>query len=74
MISSFSCFSKNQKTFGENKDKSIVSKDNREGFIDMITSKNGYFLLNHFRLSAQHQQLRLDDIILEAQLNGKNLV
>lgn len=36
-----------------------------------MTSREGYFLLNSFQLSADHRQLKLDDAILQAQINGK---
>ncbi|CAF4040031.1 unnamed protein product, partial [Rotaria sordida] len=61
---------KKKKYFGEKPDKSIITKANREKFIRMITSKEGYFLLNSFKLEANDHELRLDDAILEAQINA----
>ena len=65
-------FRKNKKEFGPKPQESIITPTNRDEFIEMMTSKKGYFLLNSFPLSADHRQLKLDDAILQAQLHGKS--
>jgi len=37
----------------------------------MMTSIEGYFLLNSFELFDEKKETRLDDAIMEAQINGK---
>ena len=65
------CFSKTKREFGPKTLEPLIKPWYREKFIEMIQSMKGYFLLNSFELVDGTKQLRLDDAIMEAQLNGE---
>ncbi|CAF0904240.1 unnamed protein product [Adineta steineri] len=53
--------------------KLIIVKRNRDDFIKMMKSRKGYFLLNSFKVSVDGKKSKLDDAIMTAQLNDRDL-
>ncbi|CAF4837285.1 unnamed protein product, partial [Rotaria socialis] len=52
---------------------SILKSKNRPDFIKMMTTIDGYFLLNTFTLSDESRKGKLEDAIMEAQRNAASL-
>ncbi|CAF1285285.1 unnamed protein product [Adineta steineri] len=53
--------------------KAIIVERNREDFIKMMESPEGYFLLNSFKVLGGDKKPKLDDAIMQAQLNDRDL-
>ncbi|CAF1221434.1 unnamed protein product [Didymodactylos carnosus] len=65
----------NTKEFNVDKQKKniIINPNNKDEFIDMITSKNGYFLINIFQFRRENREYKLNDAILTALLNAAKM-
>lgn len=64
-------YSEARRIFGQKSEETIIKSGIRRKFIEMMTTIEGYFLLNSFELLDGNDQSRLDDVIMQAQLNGK---
>ncbi len=64
------CFVHRKNLIDKGKNELIINETNEKLFLDMITSRNGFLLINIISLDVDNSQFKLGDVIFEALFRG----